>query len=64
MEELTQNEDGSYTLKWGPNVEEDVNSIQTNANEGFFPWFRIYGPTDAWYDKSWVLPSIEKIACS
>ncbi|MCK6262508.1 DUF1214 domain-containing protein [Vibrio sp. ZSDE26] len=63
MEDLVQNQDGSYTLHWGMNAGTDTNSIQTNDNEGFFPYFRIYGPTDAWYDKSWVLPNIEKVAC-
>jgi len=63
MEELVQNEDGSYTITWGPDAAEDLNSIQTNESEGFFPYFRIYGATDAWYDNSWVMPDIGKITC-
>ena len=64
MEDLVQNDDGSYTITWGPNVGEELNSIQTNENEGFFPYFRIYGATDTWYDNTWVMPDIEKIPCN
>ncbi|WP_295898646.1 DUF1214 domain-containing protein [uncultured Vibrio sp.] len=63
MESLEQNDDGSVTLTWGPNVGEETNSIQTNEGEGFFSYFRIYGPQATWYDNTWVLPNIEKIDC-
>ncbi|MCJ2377460.1 DUF1214 domain-containing protein [Vibrio sp. ZSDZ34] len=64
QEGLEQNTDGSYSIYWGPNVDNNENSIQTNFNEGFFPYFRIYGPTDTWYDNSWVIPNIERVECS
>lgn len=53
--------DGSVRLHFGPGAPVGVaarNWIQTNPGQGFFVWFRIYGPTDAWYDDSWVLPDI------
>ena len=64
QEGLQQNTDGSYSIFWGPNVENNENSIQTNTDEGFFPYFRIYGPTDTWYDNSWVMPNIERVSCA
>ncbi|WP_047043214.1 hypothetical protein [Vibrio mexicanus] len=64
MEDLVQNDDGTYTIIWGPNVDNVANAIQTNEGEGFFPFFRIYGATDTWYDHSWVMPNIEKVECN
>ncbi|CAH6881222.1 conserved exported hypothetical protein [Vibrio chagasii] len=64
MDGLEPNTDGSYTITWGPNVANEVNTIQTNEGEGFFSYFRIYGPKAAWYDNTWVLPNIEKINCN
>ena len=64
MENLVKNDDGSYIITWGPNVGEELNSIQTIENEGFFPYFRIYGATDTWYDNTWVMPDIVKVPCN
>jgi hypothetical protein len=64
MDDLAENLDGSYTIRWGQNVDNVTNAIQTNEGEGFFPFFRIYGPDEAWYNNSWVLPNIEKVACN
>ena len=27
----------------------------------WFPWFRVYGPEEAIFDKSWRLPDIELV---
>jgi hypothetical protein len=35
--------------------------VQTNPDKGWFAYFRFYGPTEAFFDKSWSLPDIEKI---
>ena len=37
------------------------NWVKTNEGDGFFVFFRFYSPTEAYYDKSWQLPMIEKI---
>lgn len=36
-----------------------TNYIKTNAGQGWFPYFRFYGPTEAYFDKSWQLNDIE-----
>jgi hypothetical protein len=39
----------------------EQNWIPTNADQGWFPYFRLYGPLEAYFDRGWVLPSIERI---
>ena len=61
--DLIQNEDGSFDVYFGPNAPEgkEQNWIPTNPGEGWFAYFRIYGPLEAYFDKSWVLSNIEKV---
>jgi hypothetical protein len=60
---LTQNPDGSYDAYFGPEEPEgyENNWVKTNEGDGFFLLFRFYSPTEAYYDKSWQLPMIEKL---
>jgi hypothetical protein len=60
---VTQNSDGSYDIFFGPEplAGQEGNWIKTNPHEGFFAIFRFYGPTEAYYDKSWQLPDIELV---
>jgi hypothetical protein len=39
---------------------EKANWIKTVPGHGWFPIFRFYGPEEAYFDKSWKLPDIEK----
>ncbi|MGN7750037.1 DUF1214 domain-containing protein [Sinorhizobium sp. 22678] len=39
----------------------EANWVQTNPDKGWFAYFRFYGPTEAFFDKSWALPDIEKV---
>jgi hypothetical protein len=32
--------------------------IKTLPGEGWFMYFRLYGPTQPYFDKTWVLPDI------
>ena len=61
--DLMQNEDGSYDVYFGPEAPEgfENNWVKTNEGDGFFVYMRFYSPTEAYYDKSWQLPMIEKI---
>jgi hypothetical protein len=55
------NADGSVDIMFGPNEpEEKVNWIKTVPGHGWFPIFRFYGPGEAYFDKTWKLPDIEK----
>jgi hypothetical protein len=39
----------------------EQNWIPTNPDEGWFTYFRLYGPLEAYFDRSWVLPDIEEV---
>jgi hypothetical protein len=57
-----QNPDGSYDIYFGPRAPKDKgNWIQTVPDRGFFPMFRFYGPTEAYFDKSWKLHDLEPL---
>ena len=60
---LMQNEDGSYDVYFGPEDPESYenNWVETNEGDGFFVYMRFYSPTEAYYDKSWQLPMVQKI---
>ena len=63
---LNYNDDGSVDLYFGPDdskVPEDRkgNWMMTNLGEGWFPYFRLYAPKKAFFDKTWGMPDIEKV---
>ena len=60
---LMQNEDGSYDVYFGPESPEgyENNWVETNEGDGFFVYMRFYSPIEAYYDKSWQLPMVQKI---
>lgn len=61
--DLLENADGSVTLYVGPDKpdgDKAKNWIQTLPEKAWFPYFRLYSPTQAFLDKTWILPDIEK----
>jgi hypothetical protein len=60
---LQTNLDGSVDLYFSPKaaVGKDANWIPTNPHGLFEVLFRFYGPEKPLFDKTWVLPDIEKI---
>lgn len=61
--DLVTNADGSVDVYFGPvRPEGATNFIQTNPGQGWFPYFRFYGPTEGYFDKTWQLNDIEKLA--
>jgi hypothetical protein len=52
---LKFNADGSATLYFGPSAPkgQEANWIQTMPNKGFNVLLRLYGPEQAWFDKTW-----------
>jgi len=59
---ITRNDDGSVDLYFGPAAPEgrpESNWIKTLPGKGWFTYFRLYGPTQPYFDRSWVLPDIE-----
>ncbi|MDO9024294.1 DUF1254 domain-containing protein [Zwartia sp.] len=59
--DLVKNADGSVDIYMGPNAPKgfEKNWIPTVPGRGWFTLFRLYAPTEAYFDKSWPLPSIE-----
>ena len=53
--ELKTNEDGSYTVYFGPAAPDghESNWIQTIPNKSYSVLLRLYGPLEPWFDKSW-----------
>lgn len=62
-EDIAKNPDGSIDVYFGPKAPagEESNWVQTVPGKGWFAYFRFYGPTEAFFDKSWALPDIERI---
>ncbi|SNS61053.1 DUF1214 domain-containing protein [Tropicimonas sediminicola] len=61
--DLLVNDDGSVDLYIGPDKPEGdkaENWIETLPGKAWFPYFRFYSPKDAFIDRTWVLPNIEK----
>lgn len=62
---ITVNEDGSVDLYFGPSAPADPaqasNWVKTVPGEGWFTYFRLYAPTEAYFDRSWQLPDIENL---
>jgi hypothetical protein len=57
------NADGSVDIYFGPSKPASANKnyIKTIAGKGWFPYFRFYGPSEAYFDKTWQLEDIEEI---
>ena len=62
-DKLEANADGSMDLWFGPHAPagKDSNWIKTLPGKGWFAYFRAYSPTEAFFDKTWKLPDIEKV---
>ncbi len=62
--DLIKNADGSVDLYFGPTPPEgkEMNWVPTLPGKGWFAYFRFYAPTGAYFDRSWQLPDIEKVA--
>jgi len=39
----------------------ETNWVQTIPNEYWFTYFRLYAPTEAYFDRSWPMYDIEEI---
>lgn len=54
-EGLVQNEDGSYDVYFGPKAPNNkCNWLQTDPDKGWNTIFRLYGPLETFYDKTWI----------
>jgi len=60
---LQKNADGSVDVYFGPKSPQgkEANWVETQTGIFWFPMFRLYAPTEAYFDQSWPLPDIEKV---
>lgn len=60
--DLMVNDDGSIDLYVGPKAPagKEGNWVETVPGRGWFSYFRLYGPKQEHFDRSWVLPDFEK----
>jgi hypothetical protein len=58
--ELVTNDDGSVDLHFGPTSPEgkEANWVQTIPGQHWFSYFRLYGPLEPYFDRSWKLGDI------
>lgn len=58
--DLIMNDDGSVDLYIGPEAPKgkQKNWIPTAPGRGWFGLFRLYAPTEAYFDRSWKLPDL------
>ncbi len=61
--DLVVNNDGSVDLFIGPSAPQGLekNHMPTVEDDGWFVYFRLYGPLEPWFDKTWSLPDFEPI---
>jgi len=62
-EGLVKNADGSYDVYIGPSAPEGMenNLIQTIPGKGWNTIFRLYGPLEPWFEKTWRVSDFELI---
>lgn len=62
-QDLQNNTDGSVDLYFGPEAPmgKEKSWVQTLPGKGWFTYFRLYAPTEAYFDKTWKLPDIEMV---
>jgi hypothetical protein len=62
-DKLITNADGSIDFCFGPKAPagKEANWMRTVPGKGWFTIFRLYGPLDAWFDKTWKPGGIEEV---
>jgi hypothetical protein len=63
LPDLVKNADGSVDIYFAPTAPKgfEKNWIPTAPGKAWFSIFRLYGPLEAYFERSWLLPDIEKV---
>jgi hypothetical protein len=61
--DLVKNADGSVDLYVGPEAPAgfEKNWIRSVPGKAWFSYFRLYAPTEGYFDRTWILPDFEKV---
>jgi hypothetical protein len=64
MEQLVYNDDGSIDLYIGAAAPDGMepNFMRTVGDDGWFVYFRLYGPTEPFFDKTFTLPDFVRVS--
>ncbi len=64
--EMQKNADGSVDVYFGPRAPagKEANWVPTDPTRRFELMFRAYAPTKALFEKTWVLPDVEKVSAT
>jgi hypothetical protein len=61
QDKLKANADCSIDIQFGPRKPQtSENWVKTIPGRGWFAYFRWYGPNEAFFNKSWELPDIDR----
>ena len=62
-DDLVHNDDGSVDIVFGPDEPQELasNWVQTVQGKGWFVLLRLYGPLEAWFDRTWRPGDIERV---
>ena len=60
-ESMIVNDDGTVDIYFSPDAPEGKESNWIPTGEDWFILFRLYGPSQGWFESGWKLPDIEKV---
>ena len=62
-DELRTTADGSFDMYFGPTAPsgQESNWVETVPGRGFYLMFRLYSPTEPFFDGTWALPDVERM---
>jgi len=58
---MNVNDDGSVDIYFAPEAPDGQESNWIPTGEDWFILFRLYGPSEGWYESGWKLPDFEKL---
>ena len=61
LESMNVNDDGSVDIYFAPEAPDGQESNWIPTGEDWFILFRLYGPSEGWYESGWKLPDFEKL---
>jgi hypothetical protein len=61
MESMIVKDDGSVDIYFAPKAPDGMDGNWIPTGENWFILFRLYGPSEGWFESGWKLPDIEKV---
>ncbi len=61
IESMARNDDGSVDIYFAPEALDGKEANWIPTGEDWFILFRLYGPSEGWYESGWKLPDFEKL---